>query len=222
MPGEQQILGAQQTTGASLSTLDAQLREYLREWRRNTARELGTAAFLVLHDTALDALCAAKPSTLQALRAVSGFGDKKVERYGQEILDALQRFSKGERAGNDWHAAASHPREDTVELLREGRTFEEIAQIRGRKISTVVEMVAKLIEEGEIEFEAKWLTGERYAQIEAAIQQFGKERLKPVKEALPEEITYGEIHLVAAHLRVRHIQNAKQGRPSMEPRCSPS
>jgi len=222
IPAEQQILGAQRTTGASLSTLDAQLREYLREWRRNTARELGTAAFLVLHDTSLDALCAAKPSTLQALRAVSGFGDKKVERYGQEILDALQRFNKGERAGNDWHAAASHPREDTVELLQEGRTFEEIAQIRGRKISTVVEMVAKLIEEGEIEFEAKWLAEERYTQVAAAIQQFGEERLKPVKEALPEEITYGEIRLVAAHLRVNAKSKVSHSRGVHEPRCSPS
>ena len=164
----------------------------------------------------------AKPATLQALRAVSGFGDKKVERYGQEILDALQRFHKGERAGNDWHATASHPRENTLQLLEEGRTFEEIAQIRGRKVSTVVEMVAKLIEDGEIEFEAKWLTAERYAQIAEAIQKVGKERLKPVKEALPEEITYGEIRLVAAHLRVHQNQNAKQGRAGIEPRCSAS
>jgi ATP-dependent DNA helicase RecQ len=222
VPTEPRLIGEQGRPGASLSTPDAQLREYLREWRRNTARELGIAAFIVLHDTALDALCAAKPSTLQALRAVSGFGDKKVERYGQEILDALQRFHKGERASDGWHAAAAHPREDTLQLLEEGRTFEEIAQIRGRKVNTVVEMVAKLVEEGEIEFDAKWLSAERYAQIASAVHQFGKERLKPVKEELPEEITYGEIRLVAAHLRVNQDQNARQGRGGMEPRCSPS
>ena len=216
-PPEQQ----DRTKDASLSGADAQLREYLREWRRNTARDLGVAAFVVLHDTALDALCAAKPSTLQALRAVSGFGDKKVERYGQEILDALQRFNRGERASDNWHAAASQPREDTLQLLQEGRTFEEIAQIRGRKVSTVVEMVAKLMEEHEIEFDGKWLSAGRYAQIASAVEQFGKERLKPVKEALPEEITYGEIRLVAAHLRVKKTPNASEGR-SMEPRCSPS
>src|SRR5258708_11634235 len=138
----QRTLGSgseQPTSGSTLSVLDAQLREYLREWRRNTARDLGVAAFVVLHDTALDALCAAKPSTFQTLRAVSGFGDKKVERYGQEILEALQRFHRGERAGNDWHAAASHPREDTLQLLEEGRTFAEIAQIRGRKVNSVVD-----------------------------------------------------------------------------------
>jgi ATP-dependent DNA helicase RecQ len=70
-------------------------------------------------------------------------------------------------------------------------------------------MVTKLIEDGETEFRAQWFSAERYAQIASAIQQFGKERLKPVKEALPEEITYDEIRLVAAHLRIQ--QNEKSG-----------
>src|SRR5258707_2753334 len=209
---EQRVMGEQRTAGASLSTSDAQLREYLREWRRNAARDSGLAAFLVLHDTTLDALCAAKPSTLVALRAVSGFGDKKVERYGQEILEALQRFQNGDRAKNDAHAAAAQPREDTLQLLGEGRTFEEIAQIRSRKVSSVISLVVKLMEEGELKFEAKWLGPERYAQIAAAIEQFGNDRLKPVKEALPEEITYEEIRLVAAHLRL----NAKSTRPQSQ------
>jgi ATP-dependent DNA helicase RecQ len=194
---------------SGLSGPDAQLREYLREWRRNTARELGIAAFLVLHDTAIDALCATKPSTLQALRAVSGFGDKKVERYGQEILGALQKFNKGERASKDWHAAASQPREDTLQLLQEGRTFEEIAQIRGRKMSSVVDLVIKLVEDGEVSFDAKWVSAERYAEIASAVQQFGKERLKPVKEALPEEITYEEIRLVATDMGMKKKSMAR-------------
>jgi len=219
---EQRVMGEQLPVGTTLSVPYAQLREYLREWRRKTARDLGVAAFLVLHDTALDALCAAKPTTLQALRAVSGFGDKKVGRYGQEILDALQRFNKGERASNNWQATASQPREDTLQLLGEGRTFEEIAQIRGRKLSSVVDMVVKLMEDGALRFDAKWFSAERYAQIASAVQQFGKERLKPVKEVLPEEITYGEIRLVAAHLRRQKNQDAGRRRGKFEPRCSPS
>jgi ATP-dependent DNA helicase RecQ len=196
----------QRPVEAPLSVPDVQLREYVREWRRNSARHLGVAAFIVLSDATLDALCAAKPTTLQALRAVSGFGDKKVERYGEEILAALQRFKNGERASHDWPAAASRPREDTLHLLGEGRTFEEIAQIRGRKVSSVVDTVANMIAVGELEFDTKWLGAQRYAQIACAIEQFGKERLKPVKEALPEEISYGEIRLVAAHLRVRRVK----------------
>jgi ATP-dependent DNA helicase RecQ len=185
----------------TLSVPEAQLREYLREWRRNVARDMGVAAFVVLHDSALDALCAAKPLTPGELRGISGFGDKKVERYGKEVLAALQRFQEGARASTDWHAKASRPAEETLQLLAEGRSFEEIAQIRGRKVSSVESLVADLIEAGDTEFRPEWLPAETYARIASAIQQFGKERLKPVKEALPESISYGQIRLVAAHLR---------------------
>src|ERR1700694_1019761 len=192
--------GGEARPTVTLSLPDAQLREYLREWRRNIARDLGIAAFIVLHDSALDALCAAKPSTLVELRGVSGFGDKKTESYGKEILAALQRFKEGVRASTDWHAKASRPADETLRLLQEGRSFEEIAQIRGRKVSSVEALVADLIEAGDAEFRPEWLSAETYAQIASAVQQFGKERLKLVKEALPEEISYGQIRLVAAHL----------------------
>jgi ATP-dependent DNA helicase RecQ len=186
-----------------LSIEDAQLREFLREWRRNAALEVGVPAFVVLPDTALEALCQAKPSSLEALRNVSGFGDKKVQRYGRQVLDALQRFRNGQRAGGTTQVKPAHPREDTLELLQEGRTFEEIAQIRGRKLSSVVDMVSKMVETGEAEFRSNWMSPERYAQIAQTVERLGQERLKPVKEALPEDFTYGEIRLVATHLRVQ-------------------
>src|SRR5216684_366029 len=196
--------GAEVRPTVTLSVPEAQLREYLREWRRNLARDMGVAAFVVLHDSALDALCAAQPVTLSELRGVSGFGDKKIQSYGKEILAALQRFKEGARASTDWHAKASRPAEETLRLLAEGRSFEEIAQIRGRKVSSVESLVADLIEAGDAEFRPEWLPAETYAQIASAIQQFGKQRLKPVKDALPEEISYGQIRLVAAQLRRKH------------------
>lgn len=41
---------------------------------------------------ALEDLCLAKPATLQELRRISGFGDKRVEMYGDQILEAIRRF----------------------------------------------------------------------------------------------------------------------------------
>jgi uncharacterized protein YpbB len=38
-------------------------------------------------------------------------------------------------------------------------------------------------------------------QIEQAGEELGIERLRTIKDALPEEITYGEIRLVVAHIR---------------------
>jgi ATP-dependent DNA helicase RecQ len=192
---------AAQKNSDTLPPEEAQLREYLREWRRTTAKDLGVAAFVILHDTSLDAVRTAKPATLGALRGISGFGDKKVQSYGPRILDALQRFKNGARAGNEWQARASHPREDTVQLLKEGRTFEEIAQIRERKVSSVVAMVAEMVENKEVEFCAEWMHAEKYERIATAAKKMGMERLKPLKEALPEEVSYEEIRLVVAQLR---------------------
>jgi superfamily II DNA helicase RecQ len=50
-----------------------------------------------MHDTSLDDLCKKHPSSLTEIREVSGFGARKTELYGQQILDALQRFREGVR-----------------------------------------------------------------------------------------------------------------------------
>ena len=182
-------------------SVDKELNEFLREWRRNTAKNQGIAAFVVLHDSALEDLCLVEPSNLQELRRVSGFGDKKVQMYGKQILEAIQDFRHGQRADSSWKAKPSRPAEETLKLLGEGRTFDEIAQIRQRTLRAVVSLVADLIERGDTEFKPDWLPPERYNQIAAACQQLGMDRLKPLKEALSPEIPYEEIRLVIANLR---------------------
>src|SRR5882724_7651918 len=182
-------------------SVDRELNEFLREWRRNTAKNQGISAFVVLHDSALEDLCLVEPSNLQELRRVSGFGDKRVEMYGKEILDVLRRFRQGERATNEGKLKVSSPAKETLRLLEEGRTFEEIAQIRTRTLRAVVSLVADLIVRGEAQFQPGWLAPERYNQIAAACRRLGMDRLKPLKEALPPEIPYEEIRLVIARLR---------------------
>jgi ATP-dependent DNA helicase RecQ len=78
--------------------VDPELREYLREWRRLTSKEMGTAAFIVMHDSSLNELCRVRPRSLEELRGVSGFGERKTELYGPQILEALEKFRNGARA----------------------------------------------------------------------------------------------------------------------------
>ena len=179
---------------------DLELREFLREWRRETAKQENVSAFVVMHDTSLDELCRRPPSSLAQLRSIPGFGDRKAERYGEQILRALQRYRGGARA-NPPPQSATKPAEATMQLLAEGRTFEEIARIRGRRLNSVIDLVASLVEKGTLEFNPNWVDEERQASIEAACAQYGLERLKPIKEALPPEVTFEEIRLVVAHLR---------------------
>jgi ATP-dependent DNA helicase RecQ len=75
------------------ASVDDDLREHLREWRRTTSRELSLPAFIIMHDTTLDELCRVRPRTLAQLRGVSGFGDRKVQMYGKQILQSLAGFA---------------------------------------------------------------------------------------------------------------------------------
>src|SRR5580698_9776141 len=58
---------------------DQDLREYLREWRRITAKEQGTPAYVVLHDTSLDEICRLKPTSIAGLRQITGIGERKAD-----------------------------------------------------------------------------------------------------------------------------------------------
>ena len=81
------------------------------------------------------------------------------------------------------------PVEETKQLLTEGRTLEEIAQTRGRQFSSVVSLIVGLMERGEVEFQPSWVDADKQAQIEKACGLLGFERMKPLKDALPPEIS---------------------------------
>ena len=179
------------------------LREYLREWRRNTAREQGMPAFLVLHDSSLDEICRLRPTSIAELLDITGIGERKAKLYGQAILSALRRYREGARAAAPPERKTA-PALETLQLLAQGKSFEDIARIRGRQIATVVNAVAGLVEKGQLEFRPEWIDRNKLAVIEAACASLGLERLerlKTLKDALPPEITYDEIRLVVARLR---------------------
>ncbi len=186
--------------GASVSSKDLELSEYLREWRRITAREQGVPAFVVLHDTTLEEICGRQPSSMAELLGITGIGERKAEVYGKGILAALERYRNGARASAAPEKMTA-PALETMRLLHAGHSFEDIAKIRARQLSTVVNAVANLVERGDLEFEPAWIDRNKLAVIEAACAKLGVNGLKPLKDALPPEITYDEIRLVAARVR---------------------
>ena len=80
-------------------TVDPELREYLREWRRSTAKQRSFPAFVIMHDTTLEELCRRQPASLEELRRVPGFGVAKTQTYGPQVIEALKKFQDGARAG---------------------------------------------------------------------------------------------------------------------------
>jgi len=183
--------------------VDYDLSDYLREWRRNAARQQGIAAFIVMHDTTVESLCRIRPTNLMELRRVHGFGERKIELYGRQILDALRRFNEGARATDKPQNKRSKPAAETLGLLAQGHTLAEVAAIRGRQIGSVVTLVAEMVEARKVQFQRNWVGERKVTEIEAACAKVGMERLRPIKDALPAEVTFEEIRLVVADLKSR-------------------
>jgi ATP-dependent DNA helicase RecQ len=194
-----------------LSDIDPDLLLFFKEWRSRRAQQSSVPAYIVLSDAALADLCRKKPSDLRDLLSVSGIGERKAELYGHEIFAAFDAFRKGARAAAKPAAQAS-PAEETLRLLGEGKTFEEIAQIRGRQVGTVVNMVADLVEKGRLPYRVEWVGQEAHEQVSAAIARLGSQWLKPLREALPASIGYEQIRLVVAWARASAPEAPPSGR----------
>ena len=181
---------------------DPALLEFFKQWRRHAAERASVPAYIVLSDAALVDLCRKRPSNLRELLGVTGIGERKAELYGSEIFAAFEAFHNGSRARPLAEQPLS-PTEQTIQLVREGKSFEEIAQIRGRQLSIVVNTVSDLVEKGRIAYRPEWVGADAQARIEEAIRAHGSQWLKPLREALPAEISSEQIRLVVAYVRSR-------------------
>jgi ATP-dependent DNA helicase RecQ len=64
----------------------ADLFERLRAWRAATAKEEGVPAYVVFHDATLRQIATDRPTDLAAVGAVSGVGENKLRKYGEQIV----------------------------------------------------------------------------------------------------------------------------------------
>jgi len=72
--------------------LNPELFILLKQWRNERAKELNQPVYLILPQKAIQELSANLPRTPSQLKLIKGFGDKKVQKFGAEILDIISDF----------------------------------------------------------------------------------------------------------------------------------
>jgi ATP-dependent DNA helicase RecQ len=190
--------------------VNEELRDCLRQWRKKTAALQRVPAFVVMHDTTLEGVCRKCPTTVMELRAVPGIGQKKLETYGHGILQAIARFQSGAKAIAKAEPLSA-PAAETLRMLGRGHSLEQISVLRKVTFGTVAETVAKLIEQGEFELKPGIIADEKVRAIEKVCERLGDVRFRPIKDALPDDITFHEIRIVVAELKRRATNaNAEQ------------
>lgn len=76
------------------SVLNPQLFDELKKWRKERAIKQKIRPYIIFSDSSLIEIVNAMPETLDEMLEVRGVGTKKVESYGQQIINILNKYRK--------------------------------------------------------------------------------------------------------------------------------
>ncbi|KMY85653.1 ATP-dependent DNA helicase RecQ [Candidatus Paraburkholderia calva] len=74
---------------AGMSPREKMRWDRLRTWRAETAKSDGVPAYVIFHDATLAEIARSDPDTIDDLRQIPGIGARKLERFGDELLDVI-------------------------------------------------------------------------------------------------------------------------------------
>lgn len=86
-----QIAAGNGPGGSPLSIDDPELFEALRQWRAKEASKKAMPPYCILSDKALKEISALCPMDVEDLMMVNGIGKKKLDQYGQAILNVIDK-----------------------------------------------------------------------------------------------------------------------------------
>jgi ATP-dependent DNA helicase RecQ len=182
---------------------DNSLFDLLRDLRRKIALREKVPPYVIFADSTLREMSEDYPADLAAMRRIKGMGDIKLERYGREFLQVIQCYMTENNISPRRPPAADTEESEplpshvlTLHMFTEGKTIPEIAAERSLKPVTIQDHLVRCHMEGH---EINWnrLIPAQYEQmILAKINELGADKLKPLKDALPEEINYSSIKAV--------------------------
>lgn len=213
LEGRESIMQRVRATVRQAATSDSMgaspLFEALKQWRKEKAAVEGVPPFMLFFDATLREIANVQPQTVEQLLGVKGIGAAKADKYGDGLLEIIRSFGDEAAASaitdtrykqasvtkkrvNTADERASHLA--SLELFQAGQEPESIAKERGMSKVTIEGHLIRSAEEGHELDWSRIIPAEYEQQIVEAIQQLGADKLRPIKDALPEEIAYFAIH----------------------------
>lgn len=190
-----------------------ELFQRLKAWRDQTAEMQDVARYVVLHQRVLFQIAERMPRNGQQLLKVRGIGKGLVEKYGEALIDIVEKYCQENHIeivdepepSKTKHKNTSKGKHETdtkissYELFRAGKTIRQIAEQRGLVISTIEGHLAYYVGLGELAL-SEVMEEEKIKPIEAALLVHEGEGFKFVKELLGKNYSYGEIKMVKTYL----------------------
>ncbi|MCY3544536.1 MAG: DNA helicase RecQ [Chloroflexi bacterium] len=208
---------------------DTALFERLRALRRRIASESAVPPYVVFGDATLQQMASRIPQDLNAMSRISGVGAVKLQRYGDEFLSEILGYAREhnitantgmrrleDAASDDGSRESTY--DSTLRLLSNGLSVEEVARQRGLATDTIMGHIDRLVESGEdIDLRLYLPPPERTRRIQDAMLASDSKSLVPVKEALGEDYSYGELRIVRAFMNQQATHDSDESKSySME------
>lgn len=176
-----------------------ELWEELRSCRNALAKEKGVPPYVIFHDTVLMQMVELQPLTHQNFLTLSGVGEKKCEQYADDFIAVIQDYKEKKKNSGE----LSDTLTETLQLLLQERTIDEVAQARELALSTIYSHASQLIAAEEITLgQVIHLPEDEIHKVEAAFidHQLMDENpsFKAVFESLLEAYDYGILRCVHA------------------------
>ena len=92
---EKKDAGATQGRASGRRKLGSTLARELDNYRKRQARSLGWKTYMVFQKKVIDAIAETKPRSLYELEYIRGLGPAKISRFGQDIINLVDRHAEG-------------------------------------------------------------------------------------------------------------------------------
>ncbi|MBA2249432.1 MAG: helix-turn-helix domain-containing protein, partial [Chitinophagaceae bacterium] len=190
-----------------------ELYDTLKRWR-DMVCETGMPIYMVANQATLKEISTYLPFTKKDLLLISGFGKAKVDKYGDDILEAVAGYCERYSIETNMVAKAVNPKRERIgnkeiktdtkvasfNLFKEGKTIAEIATERNFTTSTIEGHLAWFVGSGEIDIN-EIVPLPKQQLIRNAIKIHGALSHKTLMDNLPANISYGDIRLVSAAIK---------------------
>lgn len=190
--------------------VDENLFAILNNLRMKVANENSIAPFIVFSDVSLKQMSTFYPTDAESMLKIEGVGLNKLVKYGNVFIEAISDYvSKNNIDVQDLAPTkkVKAPKQDTklvsYEMFSNGMSIEDIVNERGLTRITIEGHLIDCFEKGmDLNLE-KYVHTEYRDEILKAIEEIGTEKLKPIKEALPEEVSYFDIKYYVAVAKLK-------------------
>lgn len=206
---------SKEKTGLSLQNIneifDKELFDILRELRYKIAELKNLPPYIIFHDSTLKEMSVYFPQNKEEFLKIKGIGQKKYESYGEDFITLIKEYvHKKDIDVSKYRKKASklgtqqvdvnkelNRYEQTYNCYLEGLSLQEIAVKRNLTEGTIINHLKRCENNGRRVDWSRFIDDPvKERKILTVINKLGIERLKPIKEALPEDISYYDIKLV--------------------------